>query len=564
MKNKSVAIHTSLLCALASFAFADDAKPQPAPADQPPAAAAASNAPKADEAPATPAPQPETPPTPAPEANIITPSTPPTPAAELKLQKRLTSYLDQSVINYRGEEESIPNALQLLARTYNLTIVADPDVTGKTTFQVPRGTVRDVLNSICQPAGYYFEEAKDNNRYITVKKNKVVLYTIEYPQLQRNSTENSNVTLSGGSNSNSNGNGSSVYGSNTSSNGTNGSTGGNSSMNDQTSIQITSKNEGDFWAGVNDEIKGMLLPGETFFINKFTGIVKVKASPRRHEEDIAPYIAMLNQIINEEVYIDAQILEVVFNDQAKLGVDWTQAAASIGNAVDVKSAASSTNVLDVGSTSLAPNTFTATLAAGKLSAVVNALKQQGTVTSKSNPRISTLNNQTAIITVGTEKTFFSVDTSFQQTTASTTAYSSTTQKYVKDKYTFGVVLKATPYVRRDGSITIDLLPSISKLVGVDRAPDNLSTSPNVDQKRVSTIVRLRPGEAAVIGGMISETEGTQTNSVPLLGSIPGVGRLFRTEATNKARSEIVIILTASTKKPLAETTTFAQTPVASK
>lgn len=512
-----LALNTSILCTLASFAYAAENLPQSPSTEQ--------------------------------STRAI--------AADTTSAQSEKSMLDQDVFNYRGEEEDIQNALQLIGRTYNLTVVADPDVIGKTTFQVPRGTVRDVLNSICQPNGYYYEQSKQNARYIYVKKNKSVLYTIEYPRLERTSSGNSSVTLSGG-NSGSNSGAGSYYNSAGGAAGSN--SGVSSSMNDQTSIQISSKNEGDFWAGANEEIKGMLRPGESYFINKFTGIVSVKASPRRHEEDIAPYINLLNDIINQEVYIDAQILEISFADQNKLGVDWTQAATSIKKAVDVNFASTATNITSVGATKLDGNTFTASIASGKLSAVISALKEQGNVRSKSNPKLATLNNQTAIIAVGTEQTFFSLDSTFDQTNATSNSYSNTTKRYTKDKYTFGVVLQATPYVRRDGSITIDLLPSITKLLGVTEAGDKAAplTSPNVDQKRISTIVRLRPGEAAIIGGMITETDGKQTNSVPLLGSIPGIGRIFRTDATVKNRSEIVIIITASTKKPQVETTTLAQ------
>ncbi|MBK9991140.1 MAG: secretin N-terminal domain-containing protein [Verrucomicrobia bacterium] len=528
-KHPLLALNASILCTLASFAYAAENLPQP------PAPAAAEQS-----------------------ARAI--------AADTTSGQPEKSMLDQDVFNYRGEEEDIQNALQLIGRTYNLTVVSDPDIIGKTTFQVPRGTVRDVLNSICQPNGYYYEQSKQNPRYIYVKKNKSVLYTIEYPQLERTSTGNSSVTLSGGNGGSGSGAsgfggyGGGGYGGTHSPTGNGGSSGNNSSMSDQTSIQISSTNEGDFWAGVNEEIKGMLRPGETYFINKFTGIVSVKAAPRRHEEDISPYINLLNDIINQEVFIDAQILEISFSDQNKLGVDWTQAATSIDNAVDVNFASTATNITTVGATQLGNNTFAASVSSGKLSAVISALKEQGTVRSKSNPKLSTLNNQTAIIAVGTEQTFFSLDSSFNQSTATSVAQTSTVKRYVKDKYTFGVVLQATPYVRRDGSITLDLLPSITKLVGFNKDPDQ-NPSPNVDQKRISTIVRLRPGEAAIIGGMITETDGTQTNSVPFLGRIPGIGQLFRTDATNKSHSEIVIILTASTKKPLANTSALAQVSI---
>jgi type II secretory pathway component GspD/PulD (secretin) len=177
--------------------------------------------------------------------------------------------------------------------------------------------------------------------------------------------------------------------------------------------------------------------------------------------------------------------------------------------------------------------------------VISALQEQGTVHSVSNPSVLSLNNQTAFVKVGTEQTFFSVSniTTINQTTT-TTPYSTIQNSYQQNPITIGTVLYVTPEVNSDGSVTVDVLPAITELIGVDTSPDNQQTAPRMTIKSLSTIARLHPGESVMIGGLIYESTSTQTQKVPLLGDLPVVGKVFQTNGTIKSRSELVIFLTA--------------------
>ena len=189
--------------------------------------------------------------------------------------------------------------------------------------------------------------------------------------------------------------------------------------------------------------------------------------------------------------------------------------------------------------------FSGTLSVGKVSAAVSALEEQGEVRSVSNPSVISLSNQTAFVKVGTEQTFFSLSNATTINQAGVTAPFSTTQSsYSQNAITIGTVLYVTPEVNGDGTVTVDVLPAISQLTGVDTSPDGQQTAPRMDIKSLSTIARLHPGESVMIGGLIYEENASLGRKIPVLGSLPVVGRAFGTTGATRSRSELVIFLTA--------------------
>src|SRR5690606_20395982 len=128
------------------------------------------------------------------------------------------------------------------------------------------------------------------------------------------------------------------------------------------------------------------------------------------QETIKEFISLMNYRINQQVIIDAKIVEVLLSDDNKLGIDWSQAATKVGG-FRLNGFGSTTNVTSIAGDVLPVESFTASLATGKLSAVMKALSEQGEVKTVSQPRIRTLNNQTAMVKVGTDRVFFSLASS---------------------------------------------------------------------------------------------------------------------------------------------------------
>lgn len=92
-------------------------------------------------------------------------------------------------------------------------------------------------------------------------------------------------------------------------------------------------------------------------------------------------------------------------------------------------------------------------------------------------------------------------------------------------------------------ITLDVLPAITRLQAIVTSPDGRQTAPVTEVKQASTIVRLRDGETAIIGGLISEETAETERRIPLLGKLPLIGAAFRSKANLRARTELVIFLT---------------------
>ena len=445
------------------------------------------------------------------------------------------SILDRPVENLRLEKAPLPAALRALARSCQTNVVTDPDVTGEVTVEVSHGTLRSALTALTAPGGYSFEVTPDG---VTVRNRLTVLYAIDYPQLTRSGSGSASITLGGANNG-----------------GASGTTTGqpltlansqnqalNNGVSDATQVSISQDNQNTFWTGLETELKSMLKDGDSLVLNKFSGVAQITAPARRHEA-IRAFIELVNHRINQQVEIEARLVEVTLDDEQKLGVDWDLAAASLGG-LHLNSVGAPQDVTDVGGTPLAANTFTANLGIGRATAVINALRQQGSVTTVAQPRLRALNNQTAFIKVGEDRPFFRLaqTTSFQ-TAGSTAPVNQTQQSFSVSTITIGTILAVTPQIDNQGTITLDVLPAITRLESIVTSPDGQQTAPVTEVKQASTIVRLHDGETAVIGGLISDESGETTRSIPVLGSLPGLGAAFRSKAKLHSRTELVIFLT---------------------
>ena len=132
------------------------------------------------------------------------------------------------------------------------------------------------------------------------------------------------------------------------------------------------------------------------------------------------------------------------------------------------------------------------------------------------PRLRALNNQTAFIKVGEDRPFFRLQqTTTLQQPGATTAFNQTQENFSVSTITIGTILAVTPQIDGDKTITLDVLPAITRLQAIVTSPDGRQTAPVTEVKQASTIVRLRDGETAIIGGLISEETGETERRVPV-------------------------------------------------
>ncbi len=342
-----------------------------------------------------------------------------------------------------------------------------------------------------------------------------------------------------------------------------GSKGGSSGNGSKTGVSIESTDDFKFWTKIEKEIKSLLNRPEDSFkaptpiINAEAGMITVTGTAKQLDR-VSNYIDNLTTQLKKQVLIDVKILSVTFDDSYTTGIDWNQlysfqnmaiaTATQVQNRVDGLSASLAGGSLSIGDLTTgkteAPKSAGAIVTRGstQINDVVKFLKTQGDVKSISNPKILTLNNQPALISVGNELFYKITSTStMQSSTGAGTQQSGETI----DSVFAGILLDITPEISEDGTITLKINPSISDTI------DTVSTSttgtrnipPDLSRKQISSVVTLNDGEHVILGGLISSKTGTQVSKVPLLGDLPLLEYLFKREKRVNKVDELVLIIT---------------------
>jgi MSHA type pilus biogenesis protein MshL len=278
------------------------------------------------------------------------------------------------------------------------------------------------------------------------------------------------------------------------------------------------------------------VPQQFFTVNRLSGTIIVSAS-RKKLDKIEQYLATVKKVMNRQVMIEARIIEVQLNDSLKFGVDWS----FIDRFGDFGMALKSQNF--AGSAILGGQPITtAAIAGNKFSSLLSALEGQGEVLTLSNPRVSIMNGQTSLLSVGRNVKFLS---EIKTTTNTQNGVLTTTVDTKTDNILSGVIVGIVPFISDNGDITMNITPIITDLVSQQERVfgQNSITLPTVDLRELSTTVKVRDGEMVVIGGLISKKENMVDNKVPLLGDIPWLGTLLFTQKTKEnTKSELVVIL----------------------
>jgi MSHA type pilus biogenesis protein MshL len=444
--------------------------------------------------------------------------------------------LDQPVGALRFEKAPLPAALRTLGRAANLAIHAEPDLAAEISVDFSGGTLREALTAIVASGGLWVEVTEAG---VVLRARKTVLYAIDYPQLTRSGSGSASITLGGATGGGVGGSGLGGVSAATSAHPQ--TFAGGNTASDATQVSISQENQNTFWANLEAELRAMLKDGDALVLNRFSGVAQISAPVRRHDS-IRAFIDLVNRRITQQVEIEARLVEVTLRDEQKLGVDW-EVASTLLEGVRVQARAP-VEVAGVGGSVLGASTIAATLGLGRANAIIQALKQQGDVKTVAQPRLRALNNQTAFIKVGEDRPFFRLQqTTTLQQPGATTAFNQTQENFTVSTITIGTILAVTPQIDGDGVITLDVLPAITRLQSIVTSPDGRQTAPVTEVKQASTIVRLRDGETAIIGGLISEETGESVRRIPVLGRVPVVGAAFSSKATLRARKELVIFLT---------------------
>lgn len=229
-----------------------------------------------------------------------------------------------------------------------------------------------------------------------------------------------------------------------------------------------------------------------------------------------------------EVLIEAKIVQIVLNDEHKLGVDWEAIVSDYHN-LDLK------NDLDILGGGKKGSLSIGTIANDDYTALVEALETVGVTNILSSPHITALNNQEAKILVGSTEPYVTTTTTTPASGPATTAES-------VNFIDVGIKLYVTPTIHHDDYVTMKIKPEVSSVVKTLTTSNN-NVIPVKETSEAETTVMVKDNVTIVIGGLIKEESLETRNKIPLLGDIPVLGMAFRNSSQQKRKTEIVILLT---------------------
>ena len=201
------------------------------------------------------------------------------------------------------------------------------------------------------------------------------------------------------------------------------------------------------------------------------------------------------------------------------------------------------------------NFFTGVFRKGDIGAAVQLLDQFGDAKVLSSPRISALNNQPALLRVVDQEVYFNieVDDEYNETTGTLSGRSYTVEENTVD---VGFVMNVFPNISDDGEIILNLKPSVTRVLdyrtvpspslpgGVTSGTSTQNVVPITRIRELESLISLRDGEVAVMGGLLEDRTGDNSSSVPGISKLPGVGTLFEKKEQKTYKTEFIVFLRA--------------------
>ncbi len=431
------------------------------------------------------------------------------------------------------------------------SMLVHPDVVGNISVNLKDVTVLDALNVIRELYGYDFR--LDNARiYIQPLTLQTRVFQVNYLTSRRKGT--SEINVSSGSITNSTAGSASTSGATTSP---------STSATTLQSSTISTTSNSDFWSELLAALTVIVGHdgGRTVVMSPQSGVVVVKAMPPELRS-VENYLRAAQISVDRQVILEAKIIEVRLSDGFQSGINWSgfnnakQFAAGIGTNTqnvtlpngDLSADTTLSGLLGGGLSSAAGATtggiFGLALRTTSFAALLEFLESQGSVSVLSSPRIATLNNQKAVLKVGTDE-FFVTNVSTTTTTGTTTTSS---PNVTLQPFFSGIALDVTPQIDENNNITLHIHPSVSDVTSKNREI-NLGSSGTLNLPLASSsvsetdsIVRALDGQVIAIGGLMRASSSDTNSQVPGVGEIPVVGNLFRRNNRSSSKSELVILL----------------------
>jgi MSHA biogenesis protein MshL len=314
--------------------------------------------------------------------------------------------------------------------------------------------------------------------------------------------------------------------------------------------------------------------------NRETGVVSIFASSRQHER-VQEFLDLVMASARRQVLIEATIVEVELSSNYQQGINWQRLRDTVArDGVSITQQPSGVSPLGSGArpgdaagvavnpvttalqgaTGLASGLFSVSLfnansrIFGSIAAAVSLLESYGKVRVLSSPKLSVLNNQTSVLKVVDNVVYFTLQAQIQpatvdpatglQTAPRTVTYTST-----PNSVPVGFVMSVTPFIDEAGGVTMNVRPTISRVLRYRNDPSPVlsqasvtSPVPEIQTREMESVLKVQDGQIAVLGGLMQDSINDATDSVPGLSRLPFAGELFKYRNDTSKKTELVIFM----------------------
>lgn len=437
------------------------------------------------------------------------------------------------------------------------SVVVPPDMSGNISMNLKDVTVFEALEAIRNTYGYDYKV--DGSRiYVQGISMQTRIFQVNYLTGKRVGTSSLRVTSS------------SIADSATTTPTASGlpaptQTPGGASGKSLDSSRINTEIDTNFWSELTQALQAIVGTdkGRNVVVSPMTGVIVVRAMPEELRS-VATYLKASQVSLERQVMLEAKIIEVSLTDSLQTGVNWGSFAynesgkafssvgqVAAGTTLSQTSAAATTltgsaltSVPGSNLSGLSTNNgsvFGVAFQTGNFGALMNFLETQGSVHVLSSPRISTLNNQKAVLKVGTDEFFV---TGVTTTTTAVGTSATTTPSVTLQPFFSGIALDVTPRIDANNEIILHVHPSVGQVTTVNKvlnlgASAGTYTLPLASSSisETDSIVRARDGQIVAIGGLMRQATVDEDSGLPGLSKL-----IFGQSSRRNEKRELVILI----------------------
>ncbi len=437
----------------------------------------------------------------------------------------------ERLYSFSLRDADIREVLMALSKQTSFNIVVDPDVQGRVTVDLKNVSMSEALDTLTELLDLNYR-IRQNLIRVSKPAPETRIFSLQYVNLKRagSSSTSAAIGTSGGL----------VTGTTTGTTVTPAITGTSGGTSGSTSVSTSTAT--DLWTDLETGIKKILSSTGLMVMDKQSGNILVTDLPKFLDR-VASFLESIEGSVQRQVLIEARIVEVTLTGEYKFGLDWgaiAQAAALKGASTI---AANAKRIIGQAITPAAGG-FQIGVVSTDFRALLDTISTQGELNVISSPKLATLNNQTAVIRAGTDEVFFQTRVQELSSGVGALGQTQTTRTVTPQTVTVGVVLGITPQIAPDGYVVLHIHPTVTEKQRETTSPAG-DVFPVLSVREADMVVRAKEGQVVVIGGLMQDKRSNSESKVPILGDLPGIGRLFRSTNQEVRKTELTVLLSAT-------------------